>query len=256
MATPTGTFVWHELMTTDADAAERFYRDVVGWKTQDSGMAGPRYTLLLAGDTQVGGLMTLSKESRDAGAKPGWIGYVGVGDVDAAAAHVARAGGSVHRKPDDIPGIGRFAAVSDPQGAAFVLFKGIGEAPAPAASEKPGHVGWAELHAGDWERAFSFYADLFGWKKSDAMDMGQMGTYQLFAADTQAIGGMMTKRPEMPAPFWLYYFNVGDIDAAAGRVTAGGGKVLNGPHPVPGGGWVIQGLDPQGAMFALVGTRP
>ncbi len=85
--------------------------------------------------------------------------------------------------------------------------------------------------------------------------MGPMGTYQLFAAGAEPIGGMMTKFDGIPAPFWLYYFTVGAIDAAAARVTDKGGQVLQGPHPVPGGSWIIQCRDPQGAMFALVASR-
>ncbi len=62
----------------------------------------------------------------------------------------------------------------------------------------------------------------------------------------------MTKPPAVPVPCWQYYINVAGIDAAAGRVTQGGGKILNGPHQVPGGSWIAQCSDPQGAMFAMV----
>jgi uncharacterized protein len=65
----------------------------------------------------------------------------------------------------------------------------------------------------------------------------------------------MTKMPDTPAPFWLYYFNVDAIDAAAGRAKDAGGKVLMGPHQVPGGGWIVQCFDPQGAMFAMVANK-
>ena len=68
------------------------------------------------------------------------------------------------------------------------------------------------------------------------------------------IGGMFTKPATIPAPFWLYYFNVDDIDATAQRVKAGGGEILDGPLEVPGGSWVIRCADPQGAVFALEGT--
>jgi predicted enzyme related to lactoylglutathione lyase len=87
------------------------------------------------------------------------------------------------------------------------------------------------------------------------MDMGAMGTYQLFAAGGQPIGGMMTKPPSIPIPMWLYYFNVPELDAAVTRIKDGGGQVINGPVEVPGGSWIVQGLDPQGAMFALVAPR-
>ena len=121
------------------------------------------------------------------------------------------------------------------------------------AGQAPGRVGWHELLAADWEKAWAFYSELFGWQKADT-DIGAMGTYQLFSAGGQTIGGMFTKPPTVPVPFWLYYFNVGDIDAAVRRVKAGSGQVLNGPIEVPGGSWIVQCTDPQGAIFALVGS--
>ncbi len=250
-------FVWYELLTTDAAAAERFYRDVVGWGAQNSGVPGMAYTLLSAGETQIGGLMTLPEAALKMGARPGWIGYVSVDNVDAEAAEFTKAGGVIHKAPADIPGVGRFAVVGDPQGAALTLFKSAsGAEPAPVPRGAPGQIGWRELHAADREAAFAFYAARFGWTKGDAMDIGPMGVYQLFrAGGDEDIGGMMTRLEAMPAPFWLYYINVAGIDAAAARIEAGGGQVLNGPHEVPGGMFIVQGLDPQGAMFALVGPR-
>ena len=166
--------------------------------------------------------MPIPESARAMGARPAWMGYVGVDDVDGYATRVKAARGTVHRPPEDIPGIGRFAVVADPDGAAFILFKGTsGEAPTPAAQGTPGHIGWHELHATDREGAFAFYSSLFGWTKTEAMDMGPMGVYQMFATGGATVGGMMTKAPEMPVPCWLYYFNVDAIDAAVTRVTAG-----------------------------------
>lgn len=248
-------FVWYDLMTTDVPAAEKFYGEVVGWATADSGMPGMTYTMLSAGPTQVGGIMPLPEGSAEAGGRPGWTGYVGVADVDASAAAFEKAGGSVHHAGTDIPGVGRFAVVADPQGAVLNLFKGATDAePAPVPPGTPGHIGWRELHAADGPSAFAFYADQFGWAKGRAMDMGEMGVYQLFTADGQDLGGMMTKMPAAPHPFWLYYFNVPGVDAAADRAKAAGAQILNGPMEVPGG-FIVQALDPQGAMFALYGPR-
>jgi predicted enzyme related to lactoylglutathione lyase len=246
------TFVWYELMTTDLDTAQAFYADVVGWNTQDSGMPGMRYTRMLADSTPVAGAMTLPQEVCDTGGRPGWMGYIGVPDADAAVEKLTQAGGKVHRPPADIPGIGRFAVVADPQGATFALFQPHGGAQEPASPMSPGHVGWHELYAGDGAEAFAFYSGQFGWSKGDAMDMGPMGVYQLFQAGGLPIGGMMTKPPAIPQPYWGFYFTVPEINAAVDRVKSGGGQVLNGPMEVPGGAWIIQGLDPQGAAFALV----
>jgi predicted enzyme related to lactoylglutathione lyase len=251
-----GNFVWIELMTTDSKAAERFYQHVVGWNMVDAGMTPP-YTLLMAGEAMVGGVMTLPADAAAAGTPPCWTGYVGVDDVDAMAARVTAAGGSVCRLPEDIPGVGRFAVVADPHGAVFIIFKGTGEPQAASpAPDAIGSVGWHELHAGDGAKAFEFYSGLFGWTKTEAIDMGPMGVYQTFAAGgAAAVGGMMTRMPDTPVPFWLYYFNVEAIDAAAGRVTSAGGKVVMGPHQVPGDLWIVQCMDPQGAMFALLSKQ-
>jgi uncharacterized protein len=249
-------FVWYELMTTDASAAEKFYKDVVGWKAQDMSQGDMKYTGLLAVGMPVAGLMTLPKDACDAGAKPGWTGYIGVDDVDATAARVTKAGGKIHVPPTDIPNVGRFAMMADPQGTVFCLFKPDGDMPRPAADPNtPGLVGWHELYALDGEKAFPFYAELFGWTKAEAMDMGAMGVYQLFAAGGAPIGGMMTMPTGVPAPFWNYYFQVNGIGAAMERLKAGGGSVVNGPMEVPGGNWIVQGLDPQGEMFSLLSAH-
>jgi len=248
------TFVWYELMTTDI-AAEAFYQSVIGWTPQVMGHEGMRYTIMNAGGVPVSGVMQLTTEMCDAGARPGWRGYIGVPDVDAATDRLKRAGGGVYKAPNDIPDVGRFSVVADPQGAAFTLFtpKGGDNPTVPAGT--PGHVGWHELYTTDWQAAFSFYADQFGWTKVREFDMGPMGTYQLFAAGSDEIGGMMNKPEAVPYPAWTFYFNVDAIDAAAARVTEGGGRIIHGPVEVPGGSWIVQAMDPQGAMFALVARR-
>lgn len=257
MTTPSGSFVWYELMTTDTAAADAFYRRVVGWGAQPAGVAGFDYTLFTAGESPVAGLMALPEEACDEGARPGWLGYIGVDDVDAMADRVTGAGGSVLRAPDDIPGIGRFAVAADPQGAVFALFRAVDEMPAnpPLTACTTGYAGWHELWAADWPTAFDFYAGLFGWTKDQAIDAGEIGTYQLFARGDEPTGAMMTKPDQVPAPFWLYYLNVDSIEAAKPRVEEAGGQILWGPQEVPGGRWVLQAMDPQGAMFALAGGR-
>jgi predicted enzyme related to lactoylglutathione lyase len=248
-------FVWYDLMTPDLKAAEKFYGAAVGWKIADSGMPGMSYSILSAGDVMVGGLMQRPKEMGDAA--PGWNGHVYVSDVDDYAKRVTKAGGEVHRPPTDIPGIGRFAVVGDPGGAVFILFKpNSEESPAAVPRGTPGHIGWRELHAGDGAKAWDFYSSLFGWSKSQALDMGKMGVYQIFKTGSEDdAGGMMTKMPDTPNPYWLYYFNADAIDAADARVKKAGGKVMMGPHQVPGGQWIIQCADPHGNIFGLVAPK-
>jgi predicted enzyme related to lactoylglutathione lyase len=250
-----GRFVWYELMTTDMEAAKAFYAKVVGWGARDASMPGAAYSLFTIGEASVGGLMNLPDDARVMGAEPRWVGYVGVNDVDATADRIEHLGGVVYVPPTEIPGISRFSVVADPQMATLALVKWLSPGQEqPAALGEPGRVGWHELLAADLEKAFAFYGALFDWRKEEA-DIAPIGTYQMFSAGGQTIGGMCTKPPTVPAPFWLYYFNVSDIDAAAERVTAAGGQILEGPVEVPGGAKVARCTDPQGAMFALRGKR-
>jgi uncharacterized protein len=234
-------------------AAMTFYTKVVGWGAWDASMPGRPYILFSEGPAAVGGLMGLPADAREA--KPGWIGYVGVDDVDATADRIARLGGAVHVPPMDIAGTSRFAIVTDPQSTRLALFKWLNPAQAPRADpDAAGRVGWNELFAADWEAAFAFYSEVFGWQKEQA-EVDETGTYQLFSAGGRTIGGMRTKPAIAPETFWLYYFNVGDIDAAARRVIAGGGHIVHDPMEVRGGRWIVQCMDPQGALFALQGNR-
>jgi hypothetical protein len=214
------------------------------------------YTLFTLGrgaDAQEqAGLMAIPPEAKAGGARPAWTGYITVDDVDGDARRITEAGGRILSPGMDIPGIGRFAMLSDPQGVTFALFKPIGAPPAERpAMNTPGTVGWHELHASDLDGAVQFYTTTFGWTLDEAMDMGAEGKYQLFRTTDDQAGGMMKKMAHEPVPYWGYYFNVEEIDAAIGRVRERGGQVLNGPIQVPGGTWIANCLDPQGALFSL-----
>ncbi|WP_293905848.1 VOC family protein [Phenylobacterium sp.] len=255
-----GRFIWYELLTPDMDGAKRFYGEVVGWAAQDMPMpdrGGEPYSVLSADGNGVAGMMNLGAPMKAQGMAANWTGYVCVDDCDAAAAKVTSLGGVVMGPPLDIPGIGRFAIVADPAGAVFAIMK-----PIPPQGGRPqvapgtlGHAGWRELHGGRPQDTFGFYADMFGWTKDEAMPMGEMGVYQLFSNQDGQVGGMMAKPPQIPAPSWLYYFQVGDIEAAKARIAGAGGQATNGPMEVPGGQWIVQAMDPQGAMFAVVGGK-
>jgi uncharacterized protein len=250
-----GRFVWYELMTTDIETAKAFYANVVGWGTRDASASGLAYRLFTAGDSPVTGLMNVPEGARRTGVTPQWMGYVGVDDVDAAVDRIKQLGGAVYVPPTDLPNISRFSVVADPQMATLALVKGQNSGRAQFAElGAPGRVGWHELLATDWEKAFAFYGELFGWQKADS-HTGEMGTYQGFSAGGKTIGGMLNKPATLPLPFWLYYFNIDDVQAAAKRVEAAGGQILYGPTAVPGGAWVVHCTDPQGAIFALLDRR-
>jgi uncharacterized protein len=249
-----GRFVWYELMTTDLAAARAFYAKVMGWGAQEASAPGLPYNLFTAGKVPIGGLMELPEEATRMGATPRWMGYVGVDNVDAAADRLKRLGGAVYVPPTD-SNIGRISVVADPQRATLALVEGLKPAQQKRAEPgKPGRVGWHELLAADWEKAFAFYGELLGWQKADA-EFGSAETYQLFSAGEEMIGGIFNKRPQDPVPFWLYYFNVGDIDAAAERVENAGGQTFEAPLELPDGSWIARCGDPQGAAFALQGKR-
>ena len=248
-------FVWYELLTTDAAAAKEFYTHVVGWRVRDLPVPGSAYSLFTVGDRPLAGLMNMPESVRRAGAMPHWMGYVGVADLDSTVARVTELGGAIRVPPTDIPNISRFAVVADPQNATLALVQGLKPSEAPSVElGTPGHVGWHELVAADWENAFAFYSEIFGWQKARA-DVGPIGTYQQFSAAGETIGAMSTKPATLPLPFWLYYFNVGDVEAASKRVKDGGGDILYGPIAVPGGAWIVHCKDPQGTIFGLLDRR-
>jgi len=245
-----GSFIWYDQMSNDLSGSERFYAEVVGWTLAPNTMNDQRYTLLTAGGAGIGGLMPIPAHAE--GAPPMWMGYVAVDDVAAYCERVKAAGGAIHRGPTEIPNVGTFAVAADPDGAGFLLFRGTSEDAPVYDPTGPGHVGWRELAAGDGERAFAFYAGLFGWTKTGAMPMGPSNVYQLFATRSGQEGAVYTKDAATPHAFWRYYFNVEAIDAAVERVRRAGGTVTNGPHEVPGARWIVHALDPEGAAFALV----
>jgi predicted enzyme related to lactoylglutathione lyase len=248
-----GRFIWYDLVTTDLAAATRFYSAVVGWKIEDSGNPTQQYLVLHPpGESGmgVGGLMALPPGLRDAGMTPHWSGYAYVHDVDAMAKRVVALGGKVGREPSDIPHVGRFAWVSDPTGASFYLFKPNGTGELKDAST-PGYVGWRELHSADDKAAITFYAELLAWKKDREMDMGPQGTYTIFSTKDGQRGGIMRGAPSS----WLFYFTVASVDAAVAACKREGGEVLGEPHQEPEGGWIVRCKDPQGALFAVVGSK-
>lgn len=246
------TFFWYELMTSDLAAAEKFYPAVVGWTTTDFPNPDMRYVVVNANGVGVGGMMTMPPDVAKMGAPSAWLGYIQATDVDAETDAVREAGGVVHREPTDIPEVGRFSVVADPQGAVYMLLQPSGPDMPPVAPMTPGHIGWNEYMGSDWQKAFDFYAGLYGWTKSQSVDMQAMGIYQLYAVNGVDNGGMMNRPPHVPVANWGFYFIVEGIDAAAERVKTNGGQITFGPMEVPGGQWVVNCMDPQGAHFGLV----
>ena len=251
-------FVWYELMTSgDVDAAAKFYGDVVGWDVRDAGMPGMKYLLFGKDGKDVGSMM--SWDSVGQKFPSAWKAHIYTPNVDAETEAVKRDGGTVIRPPQDIPNIGRFAVVADPQGVDSMLFTPSTQyAPARLAQNAVGNVGWHELLTTDWEKAWDFYSKHYGWEKDFAMDMGAMGIYQTFRINTDKYTGAMMTIPtdgSMGPARWVYYFQVEDVDAAVPKIETGGGKITLPPMDVPGGSRIVQATDPQGGHFALVSTK-
>jgi predicted enzyme related to lactoylglutathione lyase len=258
---PPGSFIWYELITPDPEAAKAFYDQVVGWNFSPKLPGDMDYRMIGRSDGgSAGGVLRLTDDMASHGAKPIWLGYVYVDDVDAAVASIERAGGKVLMPASDIPEVGRIAMVADPQGAPFYVMKPT----PPAGNEKKvsdvfspdaeQRVSWNELSTSDPAAARRFYGEQFGWDSDDFMDMGEMGEYRFLDHHGTRIGALCGVMPGQH-PKWRYYFRVPSVSKAKQTAEQHGGTIAMGPHQVPGGDWIVIGHDPQGAEFALVGKE-
>jgi len=245
-----GNFVWHELMTSDKQSGADFFAKVAGWGTQGTPV-DPNYRLFTRGGQPVAGLMDIPPDAKAMGAKPSWVTYIGTPDVDDLVRQAESLGAKIFREPTDIPTIGRFAVIQDPQGAVFMGFT-----PAPMEGDmrppKPAFV-WHELLTTDVDAAFDFYHRLFGWVKTDSMTMEPIGIYQMYGLEAgQSMGGIFKLPAGMQAPpHWLPYIGVADARKVAPITEGMGGTVTLPPMQVPDGGWITNGMDLQGAAFAV-----
>jgi uncharacterized protein len=252
-----GRFVWHELLTTDTAAAAAFYPKVLPWRTAPSSMPG--YTIWMAGQTQIGGLQALPQE--DATTPPHWLMYVGSPNTDTTCAKAQTLGARIVKPPVDIPNVGRFAVLADPQGATFAVFT-PGSGPPPGPPPAQGGFSWHELATTDAAAAMRFYGELFGWRKGPTHSMGQgAGDYQLFEHGGSSVGGIFKQQSAGMPSAWLSYVQVSDCARAVAAAKGAGGRLINGPMEVPGGSWIGILSDPQGGAFAVhelprVSTQP
>lgn len=246
-----GRPLWYELMTTDVKSAEAFYKTVVGWTSAPfEGSPQPYVMFQRSGGVSVAGLMP---RPDDLQAPPFWAMYVGVPQLEEAAAHIKRLGGRECSPVIEVPDVGRMQMMTDPQGAAFYIYEPSSDQHRPEGPAEVGEGSWHELMTTDAPAALRFYTEVFGWEPSEAMDMGPIGKYHMFNRPHGMIGGMMNKSPEMAQvpPNWQIYFRVPEINSATERIKANGGQILNGPMEVPGGDWIVNAVDPQGAAFSL-----
>jgi len=245
-----GRFVWYDLMTTDHERAADFYTGLFGWQLKDVDMGSfGSYAMIHAGEVGIGGMVALDPAH---GLPSHWMAYATVSDVDAAARRAAELGGRVGVPPTDIPNVGRFAVIADPQGAWLSPFRfGGEEPPEPAGPPPAGHVCWIELLTTDPAAALDFHREIFGWGHK-TWDLGPAGTYHLFTRDGREVAGMMAMPEDAEAPpHWMCYFLVADVDAAAARSLELGAAVYVPPRDIPDVGRMSVLADPTGATFGI-----
>jgi predicted enzyme related to lactoylglutathione lyase len=261
----TGMPIWYELMTPDIEAVRDFYRAVVGWEISESGSpvgtGAMDYRGIQRSDGgMAGGVLEMSQDMIAGGARPGWLAYFHVADVDATVARVEALGGKTHMPPRTID-VGTMAMVADPQGAPFYVMAPTPPPGQPDAKSdvfdeaKPGRFRWNELSTTDAPAALDFYIDLLGWESRDKMPMGERGDYFFIRAEGLRIGAISPWLNEGQHPMWLFYVGVDDIDRAHQAAKANGGSDVGDPHEVPGGDRIFTATDPGGARIAFVGKK-
>ena len=256
---PAGDFIWYELMTPDAEGSKTFYDAVVGWNIGEGVAEYNGYRMIgTADDGFTGGVLPITDEMQQHGARPTWLGYLNARDVDAKVVEIESAGGKTLMGATDIPNVGRIAMVADPQGAPFYVMKPIppegkeNQASTVFSPTDQGRCAWNELSTSDPVAARQFYGQQFGWTSDNFMPMGEHGEYRFIDNEGLTLGAIAGAM-EGQHPHWRFYFRVPSVGSAKQTVEAKDGKVIMGPMEVPGGDHIVIGIDPQGAEFALVG---
>jgi uncharacterized protein len=215
-----------ELRTTDVPAARMFYRALLGDEGSD--------------------IVPLSPEAIARGARPHWLGHLGVSDVESMAHAFVDQGATRLGPTRPTAGGAAVAILRDPGGAVIAL------ATPPSASVRPDVV-WHSLNTADLTRATASYCALMGWQLTNLVDLGPLGRHQQFAWSPggASVGAMadVAGRSGVHA-HWLFHFRVAALEPALAAVRAAGGLVLD-PVTFPNGACVAVCDDPQGAAFAL-----
>lgn len=259
-----GQFCWHEIGTRDAQAAKRFYQELLGWSTEDMPMPGDwggTYTMARANGGDVAGIFSMDGDHFE-GVPAHWTSYVWVDDVDATAGKAAQLGATVMSEPMDIPGIGRMATLQDPTGAVINVFSGTGHSGAAKQAEgAQGGVGWNELVTPDAGAAKDFYTKLFGWDAETGPSPGsQTIEYTTFKVGGEYVGGMMEmgsddEWKDVP-PHWMPYVSVHDCAGCQSKAEGLGGTVHVPATAIPNIGTFAVLSDPTGATFSIMQWAP
>jgi hypothetical protein len=243
-----GTFSWADLTTTDQTAAKHFYGEL-GWTFDDQPVGeGAVYSMAQIAGANVAAISPQPPQQRDAGAPPLWNSYVTVENADDAVQRATSLGGTAHAPAFDVMDAGRMAVLQDPNGAYFMVWQANTNIGADLVNA-PGALVWNELTTPDLDASEQFYSGLFGW--STEIAPGPLEYRVIKRADGHNNGGMRLPMPPGTPPFWLVYFGIDDITAAAAKVSALGGTVLAPPMAIESMGELTVAQDPQGGVFAL-----
>lgn len=242
-----GTPIWVDLGTPDVAAARRFYREVMGWDSEEGDPQFGGYTLFRTGGKNVAGVGPLMNP----GQPPAWTTYIKSDDANATAAKVSAAGGQVVMEPMDVSDLGRMVILMDPSGAALGVWQ-PGQHPGAEVFNVPGAMSWNELSSRDTEVVKPFYKAVFGW---DAKTQGEGAqTYTEWQLGGRSIAGMMAMPDMVPAAvpsYWLTYFAVADCKGTVEKAQQAGGQVVVQPMDIPQGTFAVL-TDPAGATFAVI----
>ena len=240
-----GHFVWHELITTDGAGAEKFYAELLGWTFRHTVISGNRlYRLIDANGREQGGMFEMSPQE---GIPAHWCGYVSVPDVDEAIKLAKQHGGKVPCEPIDVPHVGRFASVLDPEGAGFTVYRDAhGDTPAPE-MPGPGDFCWDSLTAHDGERALAFYSAVVGWKRGNFGDAPGL-FFATSSGDT--IADVDSPRGDSPS-FWTTHVVVAGLSESRTKAENLGAKIIVAEIKVPNVGQMAIISDPWGAVISL-----
>jgi uncharacterized protein len=241
-----GKFVWFEHHSQNSQRAVAFYQALFGWGTQAMPMGEQTYVMIMNGANAIGGYGRAA-----AGTPNRWMPYMSVDSVDDAFAAALRCGAKALMAPADFGPVGRGAALADPTGAVFSLWKSAqGDAP-DTAKTPAGEWVWNELWTHDPAKALAFYEGAFDFSH-DTMDMGPGGTYTMLMKSGVARGGLARAVNPKAASTWLPYVEVSDCDATAAKAAKNGGQLLSAPADIPGVGRFAIVADPLGVAVAML----
>ncbi len=245
-----GKFVWYDLITDDVEAVKRFYGELFGWEFEAVGPEDDPYIEVYHHGKPIAGIVYMEPVEQEHDVSQ-WVSWMSVADVDLAVGHAKQAGGEVHRSPRNLPPRGRYAIVSDPQGALFAVVRS--EAGDPPDTREVIEYGWlwTELWTRDKDAAIQFYQGLAGFE-TEATDGGVNRPYTVLMRDDRARAGVGELDPASEfRPNWLPYVQVEDPVAVVARVEGLGGLVWMAPDPEVRGATVGVIQDPAGAVLAI-----